>query len=96
MTKELVQIPRATLDIFKYELDGLIFYEFDATACQPPEPMVNTMVCLSLLQDENFRLVAAFFHEPTPLFEKTSVKYSHEATELESGDFRVVFQKRSM
>ena len=93
MYKQKVEIPLATLDIFKYQEDGLTYYEFDATHCQPPEPMVNAMVCLGVLKDENDRLAATFFHEPTPLYNKISGSFSYEATELESGDFRIVFKK---
>lgn len=39
MQKELITIPRATLDIYNYQEDGLNIYEFDATECSPPEPM---------------------------------------------------------
>jgi len=92
MFKEKIEVPRATLDIFKYEKDGLIFYEFDATRCQPPEPMSNTMVCLSLIESEKDRLLGKFFHEPTPLYDKVGAKFSHEAKELESGDFEIIFK----
>ncbi len=93
MFKEKVVIPRATLDIFKYEKDGLVFYEFDATGCQPPEPMVNTIVCLRQLKDENERLVVTYFHEPTPLYERISSIFSYEGEELASGDYKIVFKK---
>ncbi len=91
MQKEKIIVPRATLDIFKYEEEGITYYEFDATLCQPPEPMVNAMVCLSLLKDTD-KLVGYFFHEPAPLYDKISAHFSHEASELESGDFKIVFQ----
>lgn len=93
MFKEKVEIPRTTLDIFKYEQDGITYYEFNATECQPPEPMVNAMLCLAMLKDDKQRLVATFFHEPTPLYNKISSNYSYEATELESGDFKILFKK---
>ena len=92
MNKEKIVVPRATLDIFKYEEDGLTYYEFDATLCQPPEPMINAMVCLALLKSEKDRLLGYFFHEPNPLYDKISSQYIHEATELESGDFRIIFK----
>ncbi|MDD5156925.1 hypothetical protein [Sulfurimonas sp.] len=92
MSRELIAVPRATLDFYKYEEDGLTFYEYNATKCQPPEPMVNTMVGLSLLNDKNDRLVGIFFHEPFPLYSKIPLTISHEAVELESGDFRITFK----
>ena len=92
MNKELITVPRTTLDIYKFEEDGLTCYEFDATECQPPEPMVNSIICLSLLKNENDRLVVTFFHEPTPLYDRVSAKYSYKSIELDSGDVRVVFK----
>ena len=93
MNKEKIVIPRATLDIFKYEENGFIIYEFDATECQPPEPMVNAIVCLAMLKGESDMLIGTFFHEPTPLYERIASKFSYNATELDSGDFRIVFKK---
>lgn len=92
MTKELIEVPRATLDFYRYEEDGLTFYEYDATGCQPPEPMVNTMVGLSLLKSKDDRLVGIFFHEPFPLYDRLPLSVSHEAKQLESGDFRITFK----
>ena len=92
MRKERIAVPMTTLDFFKYEVDGLTYYEFNATECSPPEPMVNAMHGLKLLNGENDRLVGVFFHEPTPLYNQVSSKVSYEATELDSGDFRVVFK----
>ena len=92
MQKELITVPRSTLDFYKYEEDGLTYYEYDATKCQPPEPMVNTMVGVSLLQSETDRLVGIFFHEPFPLYERLPAAVKHEAVELENGDFRITFK----
>jgi len=94
MQKKLVQVPRATLDIYNYEEDGLNIYEFNATECSPPEPMVNTIVSLEMLQTESDRLKVTFFHEPQPLFERVSTLYSYQSEELEGGDFLVTFKKR--
>lgn len=91
MEKKLVKIPLTTLNFYKYEKDGLIFYEFDATECQPPEPMVNTMNALRIIKSKNERVVGTFFHEPSPLYNKISKSFSYEAKELENGDFEITF-----
>jgi len=93
MNKKLVEIPGATLAFKCYEKDGLTFYEFDATECDPPEPMVNTMRGLSLLQSENDRLVGIFFHEPFPLYARIPLTITYNATELSSGDYEIIFKK---
>ncbi len=93
MKKEKVAIPMTTLDFYKYEEDEITYYEFDATECSPPEPMVNTMNALRVIQNENQRLVGRFFHEPTPLYAKISQFFSYEVKELENGDFKITFKK---
>jgi hypothetical protein len=92
MQKELIEVQGATLDFYKYEEDGLTYYEFNATRCQPPEPMINAISGIRLLKSENDRLVGIFFHEPFPLYERIPLTIAHEAQELESGDVNVTFK----
>jgi hypothetical protein len=92
MQKEKIELPRATLDFYKYKEDDLTIYEYDATECQSPEPMVNTMAGLLLLKSKNDRLVGIFFHEPFPLYERIPFTIAHEAKQLENGDFRITFK----
>jgi len=94
MKKELITVARATLDIYNYQENGLNIYEFDATECSPPEPMVNTIVTLEMLQNKNDRLKVLFFHEPAPLYERVAHTFSHESEELESGDILVTFKRK--
>ena len=94
MQKELVEVPRATLDIYNYKENEFNVYEFDATECSPPEPMVNTIVTLEMLKNENDILRVKYFHEPFPLYERVSPSFSHESQELESGDFLVTFKRK--
>lgn len=91
MKKELVQIPFATLDFYKYVEDGLTIYEFDATECQPPEPMVNAINVLKMIKSKDERVIGTFFHEPGPLYNKISETFSYDAKELENGDFEITF-----
>ena len=92
MSREKIVVPMATLEFEKYEENGLTYYEFNATECQPPEPMVNAMHALKLLKSESDRVVGIFFHEPVPLYGKISQVFTHSATELEGGDFRIEFK----
>lgn len=92
MNKELIIVPMATLDFYKYQENDLTYYEFNATECSPPEPMVNAIHGLGLLKERSERLVGIFFHEPTPLYGKVGDEFSHEAVELESGDFKITFR----
>lgn len=94
VTKELITVPRATLDIYRYSENGLRIFEFNATECSPPEPMVNTIIVLHLLTNANDRLIVTYFHEPTPLFERIKLKFSYTSLELANGDIEVTFQKK--
>ncbi|MEA1893093.1 MAG: hypothetical protein U9N33_10355 [Campylobacterota bacterium] len=94
MKKELIEVLGTTIPFYSYKEDDLTFFEYDATACEAPEPMVNTIRALSLLKTKNDRLVGRFFHEPFPLYERIPIVFTHKATELENGDYKVVFQKQ--
>ena len=94
MNKKLVSIARVTLDVYNYEENGLNIYEFDATECSPPEPMVNTMVSLEMLKNANDRLLVKYFHEPFPLYDRVDALFTHTSQELETGDVLVTFQKK--
>ena len=92
--KKIIKIPRATLDFYKYEKDGLTFYEFDATQSSAPEPMINAMVGLEMIKNKNDRLKGIFFHEPMPLLQRVSPYFDYEATELQNGDYCLVFKRK--
>ena len=92
MSRELVEVPRATLVFHKYEEDGLTYYEFNATQCQPPEPMVNAMVGLQNLKD-NEKLVMVNHKAPMGLFPKIENDFDFEVEELD-GVFKITFSKK--
>lgn len=92
MKKELIKVAGASLDFYKYEEDDLTYYEFDATECSPPAPMVNAINGLRMLKNENERLIGIFFHEPFPLYQKIPSFFNYEVTELENGDFKIIFK----
>lgn len=94
MKKELVEVPFTTLDFYKYEKDGLIYYEFDARECEPPEPMMNAINGLKILQNNKYRLTGIFFHEPFPLFQKIPSSIEYISEECDNDDFSVTFFKK--
>jgi len=89
---ELVEVPKATLPFYKYEKDGLVYYEFDATQCTTPEPMVNAMAGLQMLRDKNDRLVGLFFHKPIPLLGRVEGYFAYDVEETKEGDVRITFR----
>jgi len=93
MKKEKVAIPLTTLDFYKYEKDGITYFEFDARECTPPEPMLNALNALRIIKHDNERLVGIFFHEPTPLYAKIFNFFSHESKQLENSDYQITFKR---
>ncbi|MDD2448969.1 MAG: DUF2249 domain-containing protein [Sulfurimonas sp.] len=96
MNKKLVEVEGTTLPFYTYEKDGLVYYEFDASGCTPPEPMVNTIRGLSLLESTSHRLVGIYFHEPFPLYERIPITILHDVLEREDGTFEITFYKENL
>jgi len=84
----------ATVDFYEYEIDGTQYYEFDTSKSGPPEPMVNSMVGLKLLDADNKKLVMINMHAPKGLFPKIEADYSWEVENLDSGDVKIVFSRK--
>lgn len=85
-----IELANSTVDFYEYIEDGLTYYYFDTSLCGPPEPMVNAMLGLQLLDSSNKRLVMINHKAPGGLFPKIEQNYSYEVSEV--GDLaKVVF-----
>lgn len=91
---EKIEVTGATVDFFKEIQDGVTVYQFDTSRCGPPEPMVNAMAGLQLL-DKNAKLVMINHKAPGGLFPKIEADFDYEVTELDDGKVRVEFRKKS-
>ncbi len=91
---EKIEVLGSTVDFFKEVKDGLTLYHFDTSRCGPPEPMVNAMAGLQLL-DENSKLLMINHKPPMGLFPKIEGEFDFEQEELEDGNTRVIFTKKA-
>lgn len=91
---EKIEVTGATVDFFKTVKDGLTTYEFDTSMCAPPEPMVNAMAGLQLL-DENSQLIMINHKSPGGLFPKIEADFEFVNEQLEDGRAKVIFRKKS-
>ena len=91
--KEKIDVIGSTVDFYKYIQDGLTTYEFDTSKCGPPDPMVNAMCGLKLLDDKS-QLVMINHKAPGGLFPKVEEEFSYEIFEMENGFAKVVFRKK--
>ncbi len=86
-----VEVPGASVDFFKYEKDGVTYYQFDTSRCGPPEPMVNAMAGLKLVNSPNIKLIMINHKMPMGLLNKIEQNYNIEKEELPDGNVRLVF-----
>ena len=69
-------------------------YYFDSSLTAPPEPMVNAMVGLQLLDDKH-KLVMINHKSPMGLFPKIKESFDYEVVELPNDTVKVVFIKKT-
>ena len=95
MDKEPFSVTGATLAFYRYEADGLVYYEFDATECEPPEPMVNALRGLQLLDTSDKRLLMINMQEPEGLYLRIADAFAWEVSPRENGDVEIVFRRKT-
>jgi hypothetical protein len=85
-----VEIAGSTVDFYKFIQDGTTNYYFDTSECGPPEPMLNAMAGLQLL-DENSKLIMINHKPPMGLFPKIQKNYNYSIEEIDGGKHSVTF-----
>ena len=90
---EKIEVLGATVDFFKFIENGLTTYQFDTSMCGPPDPMVNAMLGLQLL-DENSQLIMINHHLPGGLFPKIDNDFNYETDSTKDGKIKVIFTKK--
>ncbi|MDC0933799.1 hypothetical protein OAR97_08105 [Arcobacteraceae bacterium] len=91
---EQIEIEGATVPFFKYIENGVTFLQFDSSKSRHPEPMVNAMIGLEVIQNDE-KLVLINSKPPMGLFPKIENDFTFEFDELEDENTRVVFAKRA-
>ena len=84
----------STVDFLTWQVDGIQYFCFDSSMCEPPEPMVNAMVGFRLLTSQNIKLVMINHKSPKGLFEKIGDKYVYNVVDLPDGKVQVIFELR--
>jgi hypothetical protein len=84
------------VDFETFEQDGLIYYRFDTIETECPEPMVNAMHGLKLLDSMNKRLVMINMQEPMGLYPRIANDFEWEVEPLDGGDVRITFKRKAI
>ncbi len=88
---EKIEVPGATVDFYKFEDNGITYYQFDTSRCGPPEPMVNAMAGLKLITDESKKLIMINHKKPMGLLDKIGNNYEIEVENMDDGRVKLIF-----
>jgi len=88
--KKEINVTDATVPFYEYNIGETQFIEFDTSKCGPPEPMVNAMAGLKLV-NENTKLVMINHKKPGGLLNKIGENYNIESEELEDSRVKLIF-----
>lgn len=88
---KLLHVENATVPFYTYMKDGIEFISFDTSLCVPPEPMVNAMIVLELLDSAQKKVVMINHRSPVGLLAKVQSFYDIDVTELDGGKLQLVF-----
>jgi len=89
-----ITVEGATVPFFKYEENGVTFLQFDSSKAGHPEPMINAMSGLQALQDGQ-KLIMINSKAPMGLFPKVENEFTFELDELEDGNAKIIFSKKT-
>jgi len=90
-----IEVAGATVDFYTFVKDGVTYYQFDTSRCGPPEPMVNAMSGLKLLDSEDKKLIMINHKKPMGLLDKIGENFDYEVENLEDGRVKLVFGYKS-
>ena len=85
----------ATVDFYRFKQENVTYYYFDTSFCSAPEPMLNAMTGLRLIEKSSQRLVMINHSIPNGLFPKIKENFEYEITELDDGNYEIVFKFKS-
>ena len=95
LNKEAIEVAGATVPFFTYTLGEDQVFEFDTSKCGPPDPMVNAMAGLKLLDSPNKKLVMINHKSPGGLISKIGENYDIEIEDLEDGRVKLTFSYKA-
>jgi len=93
--KQAVEVPGATVPFFTYTIGETQYYEFDTSKCGPPEPMVNAMAGLKMVDSPNKKVVMINHKKPMGLLDKIGENYDIKTEKMDDGRIKLIFSYRA-
>ncbi len=91
LNRQPIEVPGATVPFFTYTIGETQYFEFDTSKCGPPEPMVNAMAGLKMIDSPNKKVVMINHKKPMGLLEKIGENYNIDAEDMEDGRVKLIF-----
>jgi len=80
----------ATVPFFKYTIEDSQIVEFDTSKCGPPEPMVNAMIGLGMVNADT-KLLMINHKTPAGLINKIGENYNVNSVNTPDGGVQLLF-----
>lgn len=93
--KEALEVEGATVPFFTYKEGEDQIIEFDTSKCGPPDPMVNAMAGLKLLDGPNKKVVMINHKSPGGLLAKIGENYDIDEEKRDDGLVKLTFSYKS-
>ena len=93
--KKEIEVPGANVPFYTYKEGDDQIIEFDTSKCGPPDPMVNAMAGLKLLDAPNKKVVMINHKSPGGLLAKIGENYNIEEEKLDDGRVKLIFTYKS-
>ena len=95
LNREAIEVEGANVPFFTYTIEDTQYIEFDTSKCGPPDPMVNAMAGLKLLDAANKKVVMINHKSPGGLLAKIGENYDIEEEKLEDGRVKLIFSYKA-
>jgi len=95
LNKQSLEVEGANVPFFTYTIEDTQYIEFDTSKCGPPDPMVNAMAGLKLLDAPNKKVVMINHKSPGGLIAKIGENYDIAEEKLDSGLVKLTFSYKS-
>ena len=86
-----LDVQNATVPFVSFVDNGTTYIYFDTSMCVPPEPMVNAMLALELLDSSHKKVVMLNHRSPVGLLAKVQSFYDIEEIVREDGKIELIF-----
>lgn len=81
----------ATIQFVEYEEEGVKIIGFDSQMCIPPEPMVNAMIALKMLETPKTKVIMVNHRSPVGLLAKINANYVIDEEKLGGEAVKLTF-----